>query len=290
MVLPLFLILILSNQYMPKKKRQKHVSAPRLLTTSAHDYFAAGLSDRRLFHFIIDTVLVGDYAVHIAETALAGIDKKDRKDPPQKLSSPTELARVSPGSRTKRLRDQSQELLELFLSRGVDNFNRYLVDLIRAVLRQQPSILKSKQQSLTLEEILSHSTIGDLVHSIIEARVSGLSYEGFDSVVDWCGDRGIPIQVPDGKYDDVKELIATRNLIAHSRCVVDERYIRAIKATPFRIGEKRTLEVDDLYHAMELLDGTVIATDIGSAKKFRIKRVRIKNMAPKDKRAAHQKK
>ena len=173
----------------------------------------------------------------------------------------------------------------MFVARSVDNFERYLVDLIRAVLQKQPAMLKSRQQSLTLEEILQHSTINDLVHSIIEARVNSLSYEGFDSVLQWCVDRGIPLEVPQGKRDDVVELIATRNLIAHSRCIIDERYVRTVRGTTRTVGEVRRLEVEDLEKCMELLTSIVVATDKSAAKKFRVRRIRVPSNAPADARA-----
>ncbi len=150
----------------------------------------------RLFHFIIDSALVGDYVAHIAKQALDAVDDPGSEQPPPKKPTPVDLAKTKPGPRTKALRNQRQQLLEMFFARGVDNFNRYVVDLVRSVLRKQPAILKTRQQSLTLDEILGHASIDDLVHSIIEARVNALSYEGFESLSAWCNDRGIPLKVP----------------------------------------------------------------------------------------------
>jgi hypothetical protein len=259
---------------MAKRPSRASLRPPRSATPGAKDYFDASQRDMTLFHFVIDTVLVGDYVTHVAKLALEGGDIRNQD------LTPAGLARKEPGPRTKALRNQRQLLLEMFVARSVDNFERYLVDLVRTVLQKQPAMLKSRQQSLTLEEILQHSTIDDLVFSIIEARVNSLSYEGFDSILQWCVDRGIPLEVPQGKRDDVVELIATRNLIAHSRCVIDERYARTVRGTTRTIGEVRRLEVEDLEKCMELLTSIVVATDKSAAKKFRVRRVRVRENAP----------
>jgi hypothetical protein len=258
---------------MAKRPSPAHIRPPRTATQCAKDYFAAAWRDLQLFHFVIDTVLVGDYVAHVAKLALDGKDISARL-------TPVELARKEPGPRTKALRDQRQLLLEMFVARSIDNFGRYLVDVIRTVLQKQPAMLKSRQQSLTLEEILQHTSIDDLVRSIIEARVNALSYEGFDSMLAWCTDRGIPLGVPAGKRDDVVELIATRNLIAHNRCIVDERYVRIVQGTTRKIGEVRSLELEDLEKCQELLTGIVVATDIETAKKFKVRRVRLRTAPP----------
>jgi len=262
---------------MAKPSSSPVVKPPRTVTPCAKDYFAASQRDMTLFHFVVDSVLVGDYVAHVAKLALDGKDKSERL-------TPTELARTNPGPRTKAIRQQRQLLLEMFVARSVDNFERYLVDLIRTVLQKQPAILKSRQQSLTLEEILQHSTINDLVLSIIEARVNSLSYEGFDSMLQWCVDRGIPLEVPQGKRDDVVELIATRNLIAHSRCIVDERYVRMVRGTTRKVGEVRSLGIDDLEKCIELLTRIVISTDKASAMKFKVRRVALHKAPPGDAR------
>jgi hypothetical protein len=249
---------------MSKKRSRHRVKRPRIVTEPASQYFAASERDMWLFHFVVETVFMGDYVEYLAKRALDGGTGDE-------CSTPTELARTTPGTLTLALVKQSQLLYEMFLARSVDNFGKYLVDLIRQVLQKQPSILKSRQQSLTLEDILQHSSIDDLVHSIIEAKVNALSYEGFDSMLEWCTSRAIPLQVPNEKKNIVIELIATRNLIVHNRCIVDEKYVRTVGGTMRKVGDLRDLELHDFTQALELLDSIVIATDKASARKFRLR-------------------
>jgi len=143
------------------------------------EYFWTSICDRRLFFFVTDVVLRGDFVVYIARQALEG--QEDYK----KLT-PAELARINPGPGIRALRQSSQELLEMFLSRVIDNFEVYLVDVIRLALHKQPRILSDRKQELTLGHILKFDSIEALTKDIIEGKLKSLSYEGFGELEAWC--------------------------------------------------------------------------------------------------------
>jgi hypothetical protein len=258
------------------KRIEKKSSRPELLfpkppiegTAGACAYVNASHADFRLFAFITDTVLHVDYGAYVARQALDGKE--------QIITEAGALADREPGPRTKFLRINRQVFLEMFLSRMVDNFQNYLVDLIREILHSNPSMLSTRQQSLTLEEVLTYDRIEDLVHDVVERKVNSLSYEGFSDLQKWCTDRGIPISVPASRLAEVIELIATRNIIAHNRGIVDERYIRSVRHPSFSIGARRDLSVDYFYEAKTLLDKIVYNTDKSAQKKFRLPTTKIK--------------
>ncbi|MCK1626319.1 hypothetical protein IVA98_24810 [Bradyrhizobium sp. 160] len=237
-------------------------------TSALHAYTRASMSDLRFFSFICDTVVSSDYVAHIAKQALDGVKSKAKQ--------PTELAQSAPGNRTIFLRKNSQALLEMFIARQVDNFQKYLVDLIRQVLRSKPAMLSTKQQSISLEDVLKHGSIESLVHDVIERRVNTLSYDGFADLQKWSEERGIQIKVAASRRDAVVELISTRNVIAHNRGFVDERYLRAVKNAKFKVGECRKIEVEELFNALKLLNGVVFATDSAARIKFKLATVEIR--------------
>lgn len=253
----------------PESRRDREIPGPPARGTSAAEaYFNATHSDLRFFFFLIDRVAATDWIAYVAEQALAGKTE-------YKKQNPTQLATSNPGLGITFLRNNRQALLEMFVSRLVDNFQKYLVDLIRAVLRSRPAMLSTSQQSLTLEELLKYGRIEDLVHDIIERKVNSLSYEGFDDLHAWCLDRGIPVQVPDPDRDAVVELIATRNVIAHNRGFIDEHYMRTVVSPRFQIGAARALEPADLFGALALLNRVVFATDEAALQKFGLNSVEI---------------
>jgi hypothetical protein len=240
---------------------QRVIDLPSEGTAAALAFVKAASADDRFFHFIIDTVLSGDYFAYIARQAIDG--KQDYKG-----KTPTDLALTDPGPRTKFLRENSQALLEMFVARLVDNFQTYVVDIVREVLHCKPSILSTRQQSFTLEEILSYERIEDLVHDVVERKVNSLSYEGFEQLQRWCAERGIEIKVPASNRTAVIELIATRNIIAHNRGAVDERYHRAVSATAFETGARRELNVDYQFEAAVMVIDIVVRTDEAIRTKF----------------------
>lgn len=68
----------------------------------------------------------------------------------------------------------------------MDNFQSYIVELIRLVLHAKPSMLSTKKQSITLEDLLKYKSIDEIVHTIIEKRVNTATYEGFLELNKWC--------------------------------------------------------------------------------------------------------
>lgn len=246
-------------------------SPPERGSWAVLEYYWAVDADFRLFNLVIDTVLSRDYVDHVARSALEG-------DTDYQEMSPSELATTEPGPRTKALRQSRQELLEMFLSRLVDNFQVYIVDLIRAVLHENPEILKSRQQEVSVGYILEFDSVDDLVQDLIEKKVNSLTYEGFQDLKDWCDSRGIPLLVPDGQMESITNLIALRNLIVHNRCVVDAKYLRTVGDSELEIGDSVEIDVDDVFERLNLLNTIVNTTDAAVCGKFGIERVEVSRL------------
>lgn len=240
---------------------------PERGTSALLEYFWSGGCDFRLFHFVADTVMAGDYAAYVTKRVLDGEDPKHE--------GPKILAREEPGPRVTALRKFSQELLEMFLSRIVDNFQVYLTEIIRMVLLKRPEILSGRKQEISLGYILGFNSIESLTQEIIETRVNSLSYDGFGEIEAWCTRRGIPLVVPDGDRDKVVELIAIRNLIVHNRGVVDDRFLKAVPSSGFREGEKRKLDGYYFFASLDLLNRIVSVSDGAIGGKFDLPRVEV---------------
>lgn len=242
--------------------------APERGSVALLEYYWAVSAHFRLLSLLIDTVLSGDYVVHVAESALDG--SEDYKD-----LSPSELATTDPGPRTRALRQSRQELLEMFLSRLVDNFQVFIVDIVRAVLHEKPEILKSRQQQVSIEYILEFESVDDLVQDLIEGKVNSLTYEGFRDLQDWCDAKGIPLLVPEDQTDAITDLIGLRNLIVHNRCVVDAKYLRTVSGSDLEIGERVEIDIDEVFEHLNLLNTIANTTDAAVCGKFGLERVEI---------------
>lgn len=232
---------------------------PSRVTNAARRFFDAASKDGQLLGLIADTVLKGDY---IAERARAALEQEEWDE----SLKPGDVK----GPRTKALASHRQELLEMLIARAVDNFQMYVVEIVREVLHAKPAILTSRDPSISTEYLLEFDTLDALTHDLIENKVNTLSYRGFTQLEAWCGDRGIPLVVPEKERESLIELIATRNLITHNRCIVDGKYLRTVLTTDLTKGELRKVEVDYYFHGVELLWNVVSFTDSGIAGKFGI--------------------
>lgn len=239
-------------------------------TQALLEYSWANSCDFRLFHFLIDTTLASDYAAHIVRQALDG--KEDYKS-----TDPTSLAKQAPGTRTQALRASSQELLEMFLVRAIDNFQVYLVDAIRGVLHKQPRVLADRKLELSLGQILKFDSIDALAKDIVEGKLQSLSYQGFGELEEWCESRSIPLVVPDGYRSQLVEYIALRNIVVHNRGCIDERYADAVPSRRAEIGKKRGISVDDLFQGMDILNRVAVYTDSALSGKFSLTQVDVRS-------------
>lgn len=245
---------------MDDSKKQERDSLPENCTNAASVYFVAMSKDLALFHFFIDLAVRADYVAFVAKQAL---ESKEWED-----IDPVKLLNTNPGPVIGLLRKNRQAFLQMFLARFVDNFQCYLVDLIREILKKQPSILKTRDNSISVERLLNFSSMDEVIHDIIERKVAGLAYQGFGDLEEWCADRGITIVIRNDRKHEIVEIIATRNLIVHSRCLVDDRYVKSVRDSKLTVGQARNLEVNILFNALSLMNNVVRETDQTSAGKF----------------------
>jgi hypothetical protein len=238
---------------------------PEVGTQAAIDYFVAAKKALSMFHFIIDTAMRVDHVGHIAKVALDGPVSPGN---PDLDITPEQLMKTDPSPKIKLLRRMRQELLELFLASAVDNFETYIVSIVREILRKKPEILRTREQNLTIEYVLQFTSIQELTNEIIEGKINSLSYEGFSALQAWCRKKQIPLAVRENIRENVVELIATRNTIIHNRGRIDDKYLRTVKNSKTRKGEKREIAVGEYFEAEEMLGSIVIATDHAAAAKY----------------------
>lgn len=244
---------------MTEKNAAESEVRPAKCTRSAGDYFSAGKKGLDLFYFLVTRVVHADHVAYIAERALAGEEWS---------ADPVEVMKTDPGTNVTALRQMRQEFLELFFENAVNNFDIYIVSILREVLRKRPEILRTREQNLTVEYVLQFQSIQELTNDLVEGKVNSLSYEGFMDLQAWCNRRDIPLAVPEEISDTIVELIATRNCIVHNRGLIDDKYLRTVKNPKFRKGEKREIEISGFEETVQILNRVVLATDQGVASKY----------------------
>lgn len=242
------------------------VNKPESGTKSGAMYFDSTIKDLEFFFFIINTVMVVDYIPYHAEKTLELVDGLVTEQ--EIAKSPEELMQTNPGNHIKKLRRHSQEFIEMIYSRQVDNFQTYIVNLVREILKVQPNILHNNHPHISIAQLLEVESKDELIIEVIENKVSSLANKGFTSIDKWCKKSGIPLTVDQEINIKLKEFIAIRNIIVRNRCVVDEKYLRVIPHSKYKKGSLRKLKVNDLYDAVNIFSEVVKQTDKNSIEKF----------------------
>jgi hypothetical protein len=232
-------------------------------TNSARLFFEAAFSDYRLYNLILESVLHADFVDFIVDQT-----RDPNRQTPLKALDPFQVASQAPGKRTQFIREEMQRFLEIFLSRAVDNLQVYLVDVIREVLQKRPEVLSDRRMDLSVAEILAYPSLDAMLSAIIEMKVQGLGYGGFRKLRDWCTRRGIPLTAQDQDIEAIVEYIATRNVIAHNRGVVNDVYTSLVANPAFTQGDIRRLQKVDLDKCRLLLARVVDDSDAAISAKF----------------------
>lgn len=227
------------------------------ITKSAFSYKEVVISDFMVLGYICQTMIMSDEMMNAIHKSLY-------------------LAGEDPGSKPKKRskifqRNYSQTMLEMVFSRLVDNFNKYLVDIIEEILLVKPEIMSSSEQTISTEEVLKIGDHKNLIHYLIEKKIHSLSNKGLEDIRKWCDNKGIPFDVKQNAVSTIKEMMATRNIIVHNRCLIDKGYINIVGKTAFSEGEKREIEYPYLFKAYDSLTKVVFDTDSMVIKKYGVK-------------------
>ena len=233
---------------------------PDQLTAAGARFTKSIFKDIGFFNFITHSIVKMDYASFVARKALDSQEWKDTTEEAHLKNNPGPLVKV--------LRRNRQTFIEMFLARAADAFQSYIVDIIRLVLHSNPKMLSTAKSSITLEELAKYSSLDDLYADLIEKRVLNLSYEGFDSLVKWCKERGVEIDLKPEEAALAVEFIATRNIIAHNHCIVDERYKTAVPTSTLELGALCVLDSDDYFKACGIFSRIAYRIDGAAVAKF----------------------
>lgn len=225
------------------------------ITKSAYSYKEAVLSDFMVFGYICQTMIMSDELMNAIRKDLEGKDS---------VSKPIKRSKIFH-------KNYSQTMIEMIFSRLVDNFNKYLVDIIEEILLIKPEILSSSEQTISTEEVLKIGDYNNLIHYLIEKKIHSLSNKGLEDIKRWCDNKGIPFDVKQNAVPTIKEILATRNIIVHNRCLVDKAYINIVGKTAFSEGEKREIKLSYLNKAYDSLTKVVFDTDLMVIKKYGVK-------------------
>jgi hypothetical protein len=139
------------------------------------------------------------------------------------------IERGGAGARQVMKEQYARLFAQLVFQRVVDDFLSYISQLLRLIFATRPEALRSSE-SVRLEEILRYETMDELVRFLVERRVDRLAYLSVEDLADDL-QRLLGIELFESGEDlqRAAKLVAIRNLIAHNRGLVNQRFLRLFR-------------------------------------------------------------
>jgi len=241
--------------------REGHSVAPERLTSAA---FAFLCEYQRICGFVF-------YITHLA----TGVDE-GRRIANRALYQKTEPELYQEGEDEIKKRGAVMELrtkhrtmvLEMMLSRGVENFLTYLSELLSMIFRTRPETMRSSD-TVRLDAVLKHSSMDEFISYLAEKRVNQLSYQGMKELASYLSKRLSFTILPEAKdLDNAIRIIECRNLIVHNRGVVNAIFCERVAGVTTPVGEPLDLEYREVQNDIGFLAQCVFFIDGLAVRKF----------------------
>jgi hypothetical protein len=161
-------------------------------------------------------------------------------------------------------------LLEMTLTRTVENFLCYLKELIALIYQSKPEMLRAhSKESETLDFILKHSDMGALISAIAEKRVEQLSYRGFKDLLDYLEKQmGFTVLDSTDAVEKMTLLIEVRNLCVHNRGHVSDAAVGRVPALERYVGKRYPMDYRQVTQDREFVARCVSQIDAEAITKF----------------------
>ena len=243
------------------------VPAPDEITAPAERYFREYADNIEFVGFVAHLARQAD---HVRKTAAEAL-LPGEKDPEKKADFEKTLEDAD--RVTRELRERfGQLLLENALGRGVDNYLTFIAELMAEVFKTRPETLHSLGE-VKAAFVLQYETMTDLLDALAERRVERLAYAGMrDLQSDLKETLGFALFESDDELITAVTIIERRNLIVHSRGVVNRRYLSRVPDPGRDLGERLDLNVDSVFDDLASLSRSAADIDERAAGKWGIER------------------
>lgn len=161
-------------------------------------------------------------------------------------------------------------IAEMLLCRVVDNFLVYIVELLALIYNTRPEMLRMGEH-IAVDEVLQHADMESLRRFIAERRVERLSYLGMRELIKSIKEQhGFDLMPSTGDLERAILLVEMRNLIVHSRGVVNRLAGARAPELSSQVGHRIPLKYDDVAGHREFLQRQVERIDAAAVRKFHL--------------------
>jgi hypothetical protein len=164
------------------------------------------------------------------------------------------------------LSKQPDVLLKSLLTTLISGFEVHMNRLIRFLLTVNPVLIEDSNYALTLREIMSFESIGDVQLELIERKTKSLIADGIDTWVRRFEKNDVRLNLKDMVSDwvSLREVFARRNAIVHNDGLSDRRYELALTSNGASSSDiptrDSTLPVsrDYLHNSLQVVAGFAV--------------------------------
>jgi hypothetical protein len=122
---------------------------------------------------------------------------------------------------TKALESHYPFIRETILIRAVENYLTYLKDILYAIYRKRPEVLRSNEM-VRIDLVLEYNDMADLLDALAERKVSDLSYKSLADLSNYFKEKlGLALTATEGELEHLTLLVEIRNLLVHNRGIVN---------------------------------------------------------------------
>jgi hypothetical protein len=253
---------------MPDKSAQdhKHPPIPEAMTPPGWSFQRENDRIVGFVFYITQLATLMDERTRVAVRALY-----ESKDPEKCREA---LENVEKQGAVQALRKlHSRMILEMMLSRAVENFLAYVTELLTLVFRSRPETLRSSE-TVRLDAILQHGTMEELIRDLAERRVNQLSYQGMRDLAAYLSHRlGFELFSDPEHLERAIGIIECRNIIVHNRGRVNEVFRSRVPSVPAAVGDPLEIDTDQIFENLEFLALSVYDADARAVQKFTLSAV-----------------
>lgn len=163
---------------------------------------------------------------------------------------------------------------ELMLSRAVESFDLYVLNILREIFTVEPKLLKSdsKVDAATLIEL---RTPEEIIYYLSERQLNELGYKPLSQLREWIEKKtGLDLFRSEETFETVLFATEIRNLIAHNDCQANDTMRKRLgdRSEKLDISDHGKVNVSDdfLRSTCYTLDGIVFDFDAAVCKKFEV--------------------
>jgi hypothetical protein len=159
-------------------------------------------------------------------------------------------------------------LLELVLTRTVDNFLCFLTDLLALIYKAKPEMLRSSENE-KLDFVLQFPDMDQLRSAIAEKRVERLSYLGLRELSEYIDSQmAFKLFEADDDLHRAALIVELRNLCVHARGVVGNTSTNRFPEMKAQLGKRIELSTSKVTGYRKFLEDCVFDIDLRATSKF----------------------